>query len=87
MKEKRITCIYCGREIKRSHAVPVYRRSRFENLPYLQGVVKGYACISCAKHRKISFRPWRQKIINQERKIIEKRRKKALGQKKSNPNQ
>ena len=82
MRESRIECIFCGRKIKRSHAVPVYKTTRLENIPVLSGKLKGYCCISCARFRGISFADWRQKTVFSERKIIEERRKKALGKKK-----
>ncbi len=47
------------------------------------GGVKVYVCISCAKHRGISFRDWRERVVREDRKERVKKRKKALGRKRT----
>ncbi len=85
-----VTCYYCGRQVPRDKAVPLYKKpSWLEALDNTQeimfvgwGSVKAYVCISCAKHRGISFRSWREKVVREDRLEREKKRKKALGKKK-----
>jgi ribosomal protein S26 len=54
-----VPCVYCGRLVPRIKAIPVKRRPGIDlksipgvdrRMVYLP-VEKGYACISCAKHR------------------------------------
>ncbi len=87
-----VTCAYCGRTVPRDKAVPITKtpswlagidRSQMDSLLFV-GVTreKMYVCISCAKHRGISFGPWRRKIVEHDRSELERRRKKALGRRK-----
>ena len=88
-----VTCAYCGRTVPRNKAVPITKlpswlagidRRQMDDLIFVGGGrEKMYICISCAKHRRISFAPWRRKIVAQDRVELEKRRKKALGRKRS----
>ncbi len=89
-----VTCIYCGRRVPRDSAVPVYKTpswlSALDNTQEITfvgwGAEKVYVCISCAKHRGISFEGWRVKIVREDRKVREQKRKKALGKKKKSAN-
>lgn len=87
-----VTCAYCGRTVPRNKAVPIMKlpswlagvdKNQMDDLLFI-GITKEkmYVCISCAKHRGISFRPWRRKILTLDKSEREKRRKKALGRKK-----
>ncbi len=85
-----VTCYYCGRKVPRDKAVVMYKRPRFLP-PNVEvdfvgfDVEKVYVCISCAKHRGISFADWRRKLVAEERKRLQKARKQALGKKKRAP--
>lgn len=55
-----VACIYCGRMTPRIKAVVVEKGFRVD--PKIPGIdrrrvftagIKGYACISCAKHRRL----------------------------------
>ena len=86
-----VTCIYCGRKVPRDKAIPLYKKpswlAALDNTQEIEfvgwGAEKVYVCISCAKHRGISFRDWREKIVREDRKVRETKRKKALGRKKA----
>ncbi len=82
-----VTCAFCGRRIPKDKAVPFYRKPAFlpddVDVQYVGfGVQKLYACISCAKHRGISFADWRRKIVTDDRKHKTRARKRALGRRK-----
>lgn len=82
-----VTCYFCGRRIPRDKAVPHYKRPNFlppnVDVEYV-GLAgeKVYICISCAKHRGISFRDWRVRVVREDRRQLQRARKKALGRKK-----
>ena len=86
-----VTCIYCGRKVPRDKAIPLYKKpswlAALDNNQEIEfigwGAEKVYVCISCAKHRGISFRDWRVKVVREDRQVLEKKRKKALGRKKT----
>jgi ribosomal protein S26 len=54
-----VECTFCGRLVPRVKAIPVHRKFGLDKIPGVdlkQVYVpdrKGYACISCAKHRKM----------------------------------
>ncbi|MGC8816225.1 MAG: hypothetical protein ACP5PX_00160 [Candidatus Hadarchaeum sp.] len=57
-----VPCVYCGRMTPRIKAVPVRRHYGIGDLRNIPGLdrrrvflphMKEYACISCAKHRKL----------------------------------
>jgi ribosomal protein S26 len=57
-----VSCIYCGRLVPRIKAIPVRKKYGIGDLRNIPGIdrrriflpqVKGYACISCAKHRRM----------------------------------
>jgi len=59
-KEKPVPCVYCGRLVPRSKAVVVERGMPLGDLvreldrdQIMVPRYKAYACISCAKHRRI----------------------------------
>ena len=70
-----VTCYYCGKRVPRSKAVPLYVRPNLmpdvkENekpLMILTSREKIYVCLSCARFRGISFRDWKRKIGEEER--------------------
>jgi ribosomal protein S26 len=84
-----VTCIYCRRKVPRDKAIPLYKKPSWlaaidpnQEIEFVGwGAEKVYVCISCAKHRGISFRDWREKVVREDRKVLEKKRKKALGRK------
>ncbi len=86
-----VSCAYCGRKIPRDKAVPMYKRPSWltaldkgMEITFVGwGSEKVYICISCAKHRGISFRDWRTKVVREDRQVLEKKRKRALGRKRS----
>jgi len=81
-----VSCAFCGRRIPRDKAVPVYKRPSWlpENVEVQYAGIaqeKMYVCISCAKHRGISFADWRKKIVRDDAHHRERARKAALGKK------
>ncbi len=82
-----VTCYYCGRKVPRNKAVVVYKRPKYLP-PNVEvdfvgfDVEKVYVCISCAKHRGISFANWRRKVVTEDKRRLQKARKRALGRKK-----
>lgn len=54
-----VECMYCSRLVPRIKAVVVHRKIGLDKIPGIDprqvflGERKGYACISCAKHRKL----------------------------------
>jgi len=54
-----VECTFCGRLVPRIKAVPLRRKFGIDNIPGVDPKQvyiperKGYACISCAKHRKL----------------------------------
>ena len=86
-----VTCVFCKRRVPRDKAIPLIRRPGWlaaldntEDIEFIGwGGEKVYVCISCAKHRGISFRDWRVKVVKEDRTVLEKRRKRALGRKRS----
>ncbi len=81
-----VTCYFCGRRVPRDKAVPYYKRPNWlppnVEVDYV-GLAgqKVYICISCAKHRGISFRDWRRKVVREDRRHLQQARKRALGRK------
>ncbi len=81
-----VTCAFCGRRVPKDKAVPLYKRPAWlpdnVEVQYV-GIAqeKIYVCISCAKHRGISFADWRKKIVRDDQRHREKARKAALGRK------
>lgn len=85
-----VTCIYCGRKVPRDKAIPIYKKPSWlsvidknQEIEFVGwGAEKVYVCISCAKHRGISFKDWREKVVRDDRTHLERKRKKALGRRK-----
>jgi len=57
-----VSCVYCGRMVPRIKAVPVRKRYGLGDLRTIPNIdrrrvflptTKAYACISCAKHRRL----------------------------------
>jgi len=54
-----VECTFCGRLVPRIKAVTLRRKFGIDNIPGVDPKQvyiperKGYACISCAKHRKL----------------------------------
>lgn len=79
-----VTCAFCGRRVPKDKAVPLYKRPSWlpENVEVQYvGIAqeKIYVCISCAKHRGISFADWRRRIARDDARHRERARKAALG--------
>ncbi len=81
-----VTCAFCGRRVPKDKAVPLYKRPSWlpdnVEVQYV-GLAqeKIYVCISCAKHRGISFADWRKRIVRDDQRHRERARKAALGRK------
>jgi ribosomal protein S26 len=60
-RQRSVSCVYCGRTVPRSKATAVQKGMRMGDLrsvgvkrdQLMLPVYKFYACISCAKHRKL----------------------------------
>lgn len=79
-----VTCAFCGRRVPRDKAVPLYKRPSWlppnVDVQYMGlATEKIYVCISCAKHRGISFADWRKKVNRSDQAHRERARRAAMG--------
>ncbi len=83
-----VTCAFCGRRVPKDKAVPLYKRPSWlppnVDVQYVGlATEKIYVCISCAKHRGISFADWRRKIVRNDAAHRERARKAAMGKRRA----